>query len=116
MSIEDVKQWSDERLEVAIATLLGWTQIYGRSGEYLHESGVVLRSHIRQYASDITYAREVQEKAIEANAEGFVCNLINIMDGGIFYTSDGFDLYGVSKLLQATPRQISEAAYLTLTG
>ena len=67
--------------------------------------------------SDIESARLVQVEAIAADENGFINNLMSIMwllprhmPNSSILISCGV----VSKLLQATPRQISEAAYLTL--
>ncbi|MNW11688.1 hypothetical protein D3C71_2091980 [compost metagenome] len=65
-------------------------------------------------------AREAQAKAIERKPREYIENLIRIVvcDLPIYQFGDSytFNLHYLSVLLQATPRQISEAAYLTLIG
>ncbi|MDR0269617.1 hypothetical protein [Paenibacillus sp.] len=115
MNIEDAKKWDDTELDLRIDV-----DVFGKEEDILRSGWVKFddfSTYPMRYSTDIKHAREVQAKAIDVDAEGYVCRLINVSGGTIFYTSDGgFDLYGVSTLLQATPREISEAAYLTLQG
>ncbi|MCC3381919.1 hypothetical protein ACFQ5D_17970 [Paenibacillus farraposensis] len=69
------------------------------------------------YCADPAASLEVQAKAIEVDAEGYVNKLVAIMDAGVFWSSDCcLDPVGVSWLLTATPRQRAEAAHMTLSS
>jgi len=105
MSIEDVKQWNDARLNIALSKEMGWTD---------NGAPAVYYGLIHKYTDDITAAREVQAKAMEVSADRYVSNLDYVVNPDS--TIDVWTNDAIVKLLQATPRQIAEAAYLTLKG
>ncbi|MBP1907105.1 hypothetical protein J2Z32_003770, partial [Paenibacillus turicensis] len=65
------------------------------------------------YTANLANSREAQAKAIADNDELYVSNAMKVMGLIDHYTSDcGIDSWAVSRLLQASSRQISEAAYI----
>ncbi|MFC7560574.1 hypothetical protein ACFQY3_18945 [Paenibacillus farraposensis] len=69
------------------------------------------------YCNDPAASLEVQAKAIEVDAEGYVNKLTTIVDACIFWSSDCcMDPIGVTWLMTATPRERAEAAYMTLSS
>lgn len=72
---------------------------------------------IPNFSSDPAASLEVQAKAIEVDAEGYVNKLTTIVDACIFWSSDCcMDPIGVTWLMTATPRERAEAAYMTLSS
>lgn len=118
--LQSVQAWSDDELNKAVASeVMGYTVMddyRDHMNEYAEQIYYDKKSKISKFSpcSDVAPSLEVQAKAIKIDGEGYVDNLIAVLDAGQFYTSDGFDTFGISMLLQATPRQRSEAAYLTI--
>ncbi|MNW51986.1 hypothetical protein D3C74_294870 [compost metagenome] len=116
MSIEDVKQLSDTELNIKLCLSLdeeckthkGYPDRVIRGGNFV--------KFPTRYCYDIAKAREAQAKAIELDAERYVNNLYNACYGFERPDDHSIDELNVTHLLQATPRQISGAAYLTLKG
>lgn len=68
------------------------------------------------YTYEPAASLEIQEKAIKSDPNGYVKNLANVVETNIFW--DGMEgnmsPEGISWLLDVTPRQRAEAAYMTL--
>lgn len=137
MSIEDVKQLNDSDLADKLAEAMGWKlddhPAISGTGQWMaeYDYGVF-------YKQDETYqerlswepcddweqAHEVQAKAIEVDACMYVSYLSILKSVDIYHIDwsqhriDGKYIkdHEVADLLTATPRQISEAAYLTLNS
>ncbi|OAB36996.1 hypothetical protein PMSD_09980 [Paenibacillus macquariensis subsp. defensor] len=75
--------------------------------------GLVWNEYAFPYCSDPSASLEVQAKAIEVDADEYVGNLNSVMcedmSNDAYWTNED-----IAILLQATPRQRSEAAYLTI--
>lgn len=101
--IEDVKQWANDRLRLEIGKAMGKEGLY-LSFEFLPN-----------YCTDVAAARRAQAKAIELDAERYVKILADVV--GVFQWDEcegNLHPEVVAWLLSATPRQISEAAYITI--
>lgn len=68
------------------------------------------------FSSDSAASLEVQARAIELDAEGYVLNLSNqVAESLLRKTTSPY--YGlVSRMLNASPRERAEAAYMTLSS
>lgn len=110
--IEDVKQLSDPLLDREIAKAVGYIPLSNAYDTYHAKHGVIPR-----YASNVSEAREAQAKAIELYPRHYYKNLAEVVLGtrGMCSANHIFLVTkNINKLLQATPRQISEAAYITI--
>lgn len=127
MSIEDVQLINDNDLADKLAELMGWKleehlEVNGR-GQWMdeYEFGVFYKQD-GSYQERLEWepcdnweqAREAQAKAMEVSADRYVSNLDYVVNPDS--TIDVWTNDAIVKLLQATPRQIAEAAYLTLKG
>ncbi|MGF7046370.1 hypothetical protein J2T13_000846 [Paenibacillus sp. DS2015] len=121
--LQSVQAMSDQKLNDWLGEkAMGWMVRHKPIGcecddvdEWWHDGTRFVRDYEYWHpCADHTDSLEVQAKAIEVDGEGYVDNLIAVLDAGQFYNSDGFDTFGISILLQATPRQRAEAAYLTI--
>lgn len=102
MNIEDVKQLSDAELNRLITPLSSdWADFQEQHG------------FIPCFTTDIELAREAQAKSIEIDAQKFLSNLYRTVIENLSCL-DLVSREGILSLLQATPRQISEAVYITL--
>lgn len=117
MSIEDVKQWCDSELDLRIDV-----DVCGKKEDTLRSGWIKfndLSTYPMQYSTDIKNAREVQTRATEKDALKYLKHLSAVIGDTSYEKVEEYDLIQlveVVRLLQATPRQISEAAYLTLKG
>jgi hypothetical protein len=124
MNIEDVKQLSNKELCRRLSKLTGYTdktvqrmKDVGSWSSRRNEEDV-----FRPYTHNLDNAREAQAKAIKVNANKYVGTLYDVMyfDEGVPPDpTDNFQEvtyrgHGVAYMLQATPRQVCEAAYLML--
>lgn len=112
-----VKEWSNQELNRKLADLMGWTvsgQFYVNSaGEHVH---VVVNWHP---CTDPAASLEVQTKAIEVDAPGYMRNLAKVRWGDAVDWEDvdywsGINIVDCADLFIATPRERAEAAYMTL--
>lgn len=91
--------------------------MFGKIENVLREGWITLGNYSTYpvaYCSHWMAAKKAQAKAIEADAERYLDSLYMIVNGyEPEYFEDGNEIIA---LLQATPRQIAEAAYLTLKG
>jgi hypothetical protein len=139
MNIEDVKQLTDKKLNIAIAKLLGYkavkvggqpkySRILSPDDQLLGKTSVVEQlaweSAIPKYSSEVVHSREAQAKAMSKDFEAYIYNLGEVLrvheehfvQVDLGYTSGIQHVYigAVAHMLQATPRQIAEASYITL--
>jgi hypothetical protein len=121
-----VKEWSNAELNRKLAELMGYT-VYHREDLGLDfyrltdPSGIAVQGFfngqrdteeeawldIPHFCSDPAASLEVQAKAIEVSAGEYVINLQKVV-----YTGNINET--ISALLNATPRERAEAAYLTM--
>lgn len=109
MKIEDIKQLSDEELDFRIDV-----DVFGKKESELRSGWIKMddfSTYPMQYCSDIKQAREAQAKAIESADMDYLQNLQLAIWGNI---RNEIPTYRIVGMLQAAPRQISEAVYLTL--
>lgn len=123
MNIEDVKQLSDRELNIKLSVLTGYTDTINKK---LIERGLKPEEYendiFLNYVEFAERAREAQAKAIKANANKYVATLYDVMyfDEGVppdptdNYLEVTYRAHGVAYMLQATPRQIAMATYITL--
>lgn len=119
MNIEDVKQIDDAQLDRLIFSVTNSYALSNGWDEYHKQYGF-----IPCYSKYIEAAREAQEKAMSKDFELYIYNLgkvLHIPDErfvqvDLGYTSGIQHIYigAVAHMLQATPRQICEASYITL--
>lgn len=127
----DMLDMTDQQLNRKLAQLMGYSlkildadEIYyrviapnGFAGPYRYTSDDAFLYTVPDYSSDPAASLEVQAKAIEVDAEGYVNKLTTIVDACIFWSSDCcMDPIGVTWLMTATPRERAEAAYMTLSS
>lgn len=100
--IEQVKQWSDEKLTITLAKLRGITDPNATNIYY---------GQLPPYCSDEKTSNELQAAALKVNAEEYVKCLADTL--GV-YQYDGCLGYmapeGIAWLLEARPREKAEAA------
>jgi hypothetical protein len=118
MNIEDVKQLSEIELNRKLSVLTGYTDSCMEfvNGEW---SKMCLTQDVwRGYTHDLETAREAQAKAIARKPKEYVENLTKIITGDAVTHKINdlyvFNLHYLSLMIQATPRQICEASYITL--
>ncbi|MDQ0091642.1 hypothetical protein J2T12_005082 [Paenibacillus anaericanus] len=120
--IEDVKQLNDNDLADKLAEAMGWRleehPAVNGTGQWMaeYDFGVYCKPDETyqerlgwEPCDDLEQAREAQSKAIKVDTDTYIRELASMMDLGY-----PFNRNTVAKLLQATPRQISEAAYITI--
>ncbi|MNO22846.1 hypothetical protein D3C76_126320 [compost metagenome] len=109
-----VKDMTDQQLNQALAELMGYTVDKHRPGRVLKGN---ISSMPTDYCNDPAASQEVQAKAIEVDPKGYVKNLCFIkwgekqQMGGI-----GLNYLAISRVLNASPRERAEAAYITLSS
>lgn len=123
MNIEDVKKLSEIELNRKLSVLTGYTDSCMEfvNGEW---SKMCLTQDVwRGYTHDLETAREAQAKAIKVDVYNYVYFLRYIIHLDEKGTQEDWDKLNftekavtdlLAKTLQATPRQIAEASYLTL--
>ena len=123
-----VKEWSNQELNRALAELMGFTVIQshdakegggaplyqltgpGFTGRYDRKPENTWKS-VPNWSSDPAASLEVQTKAIEVDHKTYIKNLA-AQTNGSRSTFDGV----VAELLNASPRERAEAAYITLSS
>ncbi|MNB81425.1 hypothetical protein D3C75_282070 [compost metagenome] len=116
MSIEDVQRWPASLLDIELCLLMGAEEDKHRPGRVMYGDKSMFP---KTYSTDISNAREAQAKAIELDAIMYLKQLSASVSNQSYEQVQEYDLIQlieVVRLLQATPRQIAEAAYLTLKG
>ncbi|MEK8215532.1 hypothetical protein [Paenibacillus sp. FSL L8-0463] len=106
-----VKEWSNQELNRKLAELMGWTEFKedGHGGIWAVAPDYRWTNKMPDYCEDPAASLEVQAKAIEVSAGEYVINLQKVV-----YTGNVNET--ISALLNATPRQRAEAAYITLSS
>lgn len=101
-SLEKVRALSDKQLNQELAELTNYEDM-----DHYDEP-----CYTYQPASSL----EIQEKAIKIDPIGYVENLASVVEANVFW--DGMEgnmsPQGISWLLDVTPRERAEAAYMTL--
>lgn len=110
----DMLDMTDQQLNMHLEILLG-------AKEDRHRKGNVIKGDYstspKDYCVDPAASLEVQARAIELDAEGYVLNLSNqVAESLLRKTTSPY--YGtlVSRMLNASPRERAEAAYMTLSN
>jgi hypothetical protein len=107
-----VKDMTDQQLNMALAELMGYTVDKGRPGRVLKGN---MSSMPTDYCNDPAASLEVQAKAIEVDASNFINRLAWIVrdriSGDMEWTNND-----IAVLLNASPRERAEAAYITLSS
>ncbi len=98
----NVKDMTNEHLNIELSKLLGKTEKNATQINY---------GHICDYCTDAVTSSELQEKIIGIDTERYVRNLGGVVSD---WKNEKYKWNTVAKLLTATPRQIAEAAYMTL--
>ncbi|OMD19684.1 hypothetical protein BJP48_31650 [Paenibacillus odorifer] len=102
---------TDHQLNMVLAELMGYTVDKGRPGRVLKEN---MSSMPTDYCTDPAASLEVQTKAIEVDAPGYLYNLATVVNG--YEAADIWEDDEIISILKATPRERAEAAYITLQG
>lgn len=113
MNIEDVKQLDSAILNIMVTSAMRGEIIDATIADIRRVNNYIACN----YCYNIELAREAQARAMKVNRIGYVktlCNVIheNLLDNCGEYGT--LELTAVALLLNATPRQIVEAAYITL--
>lgn len=107
-----VKDMTDQQLNMALAELMGYTVDKGRPGRVLKGN---MSSMPTDYCTDPAASLEVQAKAIEVDASNFINRLAWIVrdriSGDMEWTNND-----IAVLLNASPRERAKAAYITLSS
>jgi hypothetical protein len=106
-------QLTDQRLNRALAELMGWKELveYDDGAIYGFPPDDRWSNRVPNYCTDPAASLEVQIKAIEADHKNYILNLTEIVGA----QHPTLDLY-IAALLTASPRERAEAAYITLQG
>ncbi|WP_081326437.1 hypothetical protein [Paenibacillus polymyxa] len=122
-----VKDMTDQQLNRELAELMGYIVTEGEHDLWpewyeLKKNGVVQSGDLYKdwawdnapdYCSDTAASLEVQAKAIEVDAASYVQNLQEIKWGHMFTETL---LVRIAELINASPRERAEAAYMTLSS
>ncbi|MEK5415223.1 hypothetical protein [Paenibacillus sp. FSL L8-0708] len=130
-------QLTDQQLNRALAELMGYT-IYHY--DYHYDKDVAERCYfeltapdgypeivfggernteleawadVPNYCNDPAASLEVQAKAIEVDAQGYLYNLATVVNG--YEAADIWEDDEIISMLKASPRERAEAAYITLS-
>lgn len=133
-----VKDKTDQQLNLVLALLCGHTEISehedmrrwqrndyeGNGVVVLYGKHYIVRANGKYGTwapcSDPAASLEVQAKAIEVDAGGYIQNLLIVIFGELVYEREFsnrlLDFMTAAKINNATPRERAEAAYITLQG
>jgi len=100
-----VKEWTKERLNIALSKLMGRTEPTAVMVNY---------DMISKYCEDPAASLEVQAKAIEVSADKYVSNLDGIINP--IAMQNNWRNHEIAHLLTGSPRERAEAAYITLSS
>lgn len=115
-----VQDMIDEKLDFALGDQLGWVNAWdGKRLVWIDGETNEFRRKVTDWhpSTDPAASLEVQAKAIEVDPKGYVKNLCFIkwgekkQMGGI-----GLNYLAISRVLNASPRERAEAAYITLSS
>ncbi|MEK8205784.1 hypothetical protein NST41_09340 [Paenibacillus sp. FSL L8-0696] len=117
-----VKDKTDQQLNQALAELMGWKLVYRIDGnetnegtEYWETDKGFRQVDFWEPTTCQSDSSEVQAKAIEVDASNFINRLAWIVrdriSGDMEWTNND-----IAVLLNASPRERAEAAYITLQG
>jgi hypothetical protein len=111
-----VKDMTDQQLNKELSLIemqqLGW-KLVRDSGPWIKPDGSYSTGRYRNYCSNLAASLEVQAKAIEVDAASYVQNLQEIKWGHMFTETL---LLRIAELINASPRERAEAAYMTLSS
>lgn len=110
--IKEMKDWTNERLNIALAKA---------SGQVERQANAVFYGLIPRFSEDVETAHKLQANALQYDAEGYVRHLslalwTEAVDPEEVDDWASIEIRAVAELLAASPRHIAEAAYLTLFG
>ncbi|MEK5417280.1 hypothetical protein [Paenibacillus sp. FSL L8-0708] len=111
-----VKDKTDQQLNRALAELMGWTDFKedGHGGMWATAPDFRWTNKMPDYCTAPAASLEVQVKAIEVDAQGYLYNLATVVNG--YEAADIWEDDEIISMLKATPRERAEAAYITLQG
>lgn len=115
MNIEDVKQLDSAILNIMVTSAMRGEIINATIADIRRVNNYIACN----YCYNIELAREAQAKAIVRKPRDYIENLTRIVTGDVVTHKINdetfiFNLHYLSLMLQATPRQICEAVYITL--
>jgi hypothetical protein len=106
-----VKDKTDQQLNLALAELMGYTVDKRRPGRVLKGN---MSSLPTDYCNDPAASLEVQAKALDLNTAAYIHHLdFRVIPSGC---RDKWGYDEVKALLNASPRERAEAAYITMQG
>ncbi|MGR6763177.1 hypothetical protein ACU1JV_15170 [Paenibacillus sp. T2-29] len=128
--MNDLKQMTDQQLNDALRILLGWTKIGehpdGHFGCWQTPEGRMLGNITggkgMDYCNDPTASLEVQARALEVYPISYTKNLMwgrwrgELADYTQLDNEEWIKLSAIRSLLNASPRERAEAAYMTLSN
>lgn len=126
---EQMEQMSDGELEEIVPKVMGWREeehpgVNGigqwhaeyEYGVYHKPDGTMVEVLGYEPASEIEEALELQSEAIKQNPYEYIMQLCAILLNKEYTKSHLYHFNDIIQMLQATPRQITIAAILTLQG
>ncbi|MEK5374235.1 hypothetical protein [Paenibacillus sp. FSL P2-0173] len=117
MTDQQLNRWLAEYMGYTISEYKDkWGWLMCPNGDNVHESLFPLDElwgFVPNYCNDPAASLEVQAKAIEVDAASYVQNLQEIKWGHMFTETL---LVRIAELINASPRQRAEAAYMTLSN
>ncbi|MMZ51335.1 hypothetical protein D1872_130710 [compost metagenome] len=106
----------DEKLDFALAGLLGWVNWWdGERLTWVDGATKEFRRKVTDWqpSNDPAASLEVQAKALEIDTDTYIRHLGALICDR---AADHYNIYSIAKLLNASPRQRAEAAYMTLSS
>lgn len=111
-----LKDMSNDDLDLALGPLMGWKEetVYGDVPVFVEDDGAIRRVLTWRPTTNLEHSKEVQAKAIATNAKAYAYGLT----WARYYTTDWKTMTPekVSDLMNATPREVAEAAYMVFKG
>ncbi|MGY5609747.1 hypothetical protein ACXHJ2_16605 [Paenibacillus sp. ALE3] len=111
-----VKDMTDQQLNKELSLIemqqLGW-KLVRDSGPWIKPDGSYSTGRYRNYCSNLAASLEVQAKALEIDTDTYIRHLGALICDR---AADHYNIYSIAKLLNASPRQRAEAAYMTLSS
>lgn len=111
-----VKDKTDQQLNRVLAELMGWTDFKedGHGGMWATAPDFRWTNKMPDYCTDPAASLEVQAKAIEVDAQWYLNALSQVVNG--YIPEDTWEDDGIIAMINSSPRERAEAAYITLSS
>lgn len=113
-----VKDKTDQQLNRALAELMGWTNFREGGHEIVWGDPPDDRwtNMMPDYCTDPAASLEVQKAGCKDRFYWYIQSLSKIVGADGYWDSGSLDYEGIALLLNASPRERAEAAYITLNS